>query len=86
MKEYVFDYLSGKNKENIKAKLGHIKTNTINLLEKYINKKDSGDYLNTKLTACKNALLQESLENISDDTITKFLGLIKLQQELSSEE
>lgn len=86
MKEYVFNYLSGKNKENIKARLSHIKNNTIDLIEKYINKKTSGDYLNGKLIACKNVLLKESLDNISDETITKFLGLIKLQQELSSEE
>jgi hypothetical protein len=85
LKEYIFDYQRENKKDQLHTKMFSIRENTLKLIEKY-NKSNTSDFLKNKLNNCKDLIFKDNLEVINDELISRYLGLIKLQEELSSED
>lgn len=86
-KDLIRAYSLSKTNENpglLKAKLLEIKTNLIFDTEKYSQKLDS--YTTSKINEVKEIVKAEKLDEINDDTVTRFMLYTKLLSEINSEE
>jgi hypothetical protein len=69
--------------ESIKLKLVEMKNELIKSIDQYKTENEEG-YLNEKLTKTREQLLTESLQEVNDDTVTRFMLYAKLSTELKS--
>jgi hypothetical protein len=80
LKEYVFS-LSKDKDDRIRSVLTDIKNDTILNLNEFKSSTDNSIILE-KIDAVKRRILNENLENIDDDSISRFLVLISLRKEI----
>ena len=80
LQEYVFS-LSENNDDNIRHKLLKIKDETIIKLSSFEKKTDNSVLLN-KINNVKEKIENEKLNEINDESISRFLVLLKLKSEL----
>jgi hypothetical protein len=66
----------------IKRKLSEVKDNLLASIESF-SMNDANEYITNKLTAVKEQLVSESLNHVDDDTVTRFMLYIKLNNELT---
>jgi len=67
--------------------LNEIKTNLVNLIEGYEVSTDApNEYLKNKLRETKEFLEGETLEEVDDSTVTRFMLYSRLGDELASKE
>lgn len=74
------------NDLSIRLKLGEIKQNMLSEIDKYLNDNGENAYISNKLVEAKNQLLSESLDEVNDDTVTRFMLYTKLTHELRTED
>jgi hypothetical protein len=60
-----------------------MKNELIKSIDQYKTENEEG-YLNEKLTKTREQLLTESLQEVNDDTVTRFMLYAKLSTELKS--
>ena len=70
----------------IQKKLTEIKSRLLEEISAYEAEKPDNMYVNEKLTEVKNNLLAESLEEVNDEAVTRFMLYTKLGSELSEKE
>jgi len=85
IKAYAFSTAT-EDKTSISMKLKEIKNGLMNLIDEYEQNLHNNDYIKNKLIEAKNALVSESLEDVNDDTVTRFMLYSRLQDELGSKE
>ena len=83
IKAYAYSTASD-DQTSISMKLQEIKTELIDLIDGY--ETVANDYLKNKLQETKSTLLNESLELVDDETVTRFMLYSKLKDELESKE
>jgi hypothetical protein len=80
IQEYVFS-LSEKTDERIREKLKNVKSTSIRDLDKFRDSTNNNVLLE-KIHEVKNTIQGENLNEISDESVSKFLVLIQLKKEL----
>jgi len=85
IRAYAFSTVS-EDQSPIKAKLGEVKESLVELVDQYSSEIQHNEYLKNKLSEAKSALLSESLEQVDDSTVTRFMLYSRLQDELESKE
>ena len=85
IRAYAFSTVS-EDQTSIKAKLGEVKESLVSLVDQYGSEIQHNEYLKNKLSEAKSALLSESLEQVDDSTVTRFMLYSRLQDELESKE
>ena len=86
-KDLIKTYALSKTQENtgyLKSKLHEIKLKLISDSEKYSQKLDG--YTSSKINEVKDIVRSEKLDEINDDTVTRFMLYTKLLSEINSEE
>ncbi len=85
LKSYIFSTAQS-DPSIIKKKLSEIKDGLLSNIDNYLflNKDDS--YIVEKMNNVKGSLMNESIEHVDDDVITKFMLYVKLGNEINSEE
>ena len=73
--------MSDENNDRIQAKLSSIRDSTVENLEKFKSHTKNTIILE-KISTVKNKVLSESLDNINDESISRFLVLVKLREEI----
>jgi hypothetical protein len=84
IKAYAYSTAS-EDQSSIKLKLQEIKTGLIELLDSY-QVTVQNDYLKNKLSETRQTLLEESLDEVNDSTVTRFMLYAKLNDELVTKE
>lgn len=84
IKAYAYSTAS-EDQSSIKLKLQEIKTGLIELLDNY-QMTVQNDYLKNKLSETRQTLLEESLDEVNDSTVTRFMLYAKLNDELVTKE
>ena len=85
IRAYAFSTVS-EDQTSIKTKLSEVKENLVSLVDQYSSEIQHNEYLKNKLSEAKSALLSESLEQVDDSTVTRFMLYSRLQDELESKE
>jgi len=80
LQEYVFS-MSDDNNDRIAAKLKEIRDDSLGDLAKFENHTDNNVLLE-KISGVRNKIVSESLDNIGDESISRFLVLVKLREEI----
>lgn len=71
---------------SIKMKLTEVKDGLLASIDSYGVQHSENEYINKKLVETKEQLLNEKLEIVDDDTVTRFMLYTKLAAELESED
>ena len=71
---------------SIKLKLREVKDDLLTLIDTYDHTQSPNEYLKSKLQETKETLLNESLEAVDDETVTRFMLYSRLRDELESKE
>ena len=85
IRAYAFSTVS-EDQTSIKTKLSEVKENLVSLVDQYSSEIQHNEYLKNKLSEAKSALLSESLEQVDDSTVTRFMLYSRLRDELESKE
>jgi len=85
IRAYAFSTVS-EDQTSIKTKLSEVKESLVELVDQYSSEIQHNEYLKNKLSEAKSALLSESLEQVDDSTVTRFMLYSRLQDELESKE
>lgn len=86
VKAYAYSTASS-DSMSIRMKLDEIKDELLSLIEQYVADVETpNDYLVGKLAEAKTSLLGEDLENVDDETVTRFMLYSRLKDELASKE
>jgi hypothetical protein len=86
VKAYAYATASS-DQSSLRMKLNEIKTNLVNLIEGYEVSTDApNEYLKNKLRETKEFLEGETLEEVDDSTVTRFMLYSRLGDELASKE
>jgi hypothetical protein len=67
-------------------KLSEIKNKLLGEIDDYSRRSNDTEYVNKKLTEARQHISEEKLEDVDDDTVTRFMLYSKLNAELTSEE
>lgn len=86
LKTYIFSTSQNNDSEAISRKLLEVKQDLLQSIDEFCQVNASSKYLIEKMSGVKNELMSESLEKIDDDTITRFMMYMKLNNEIKSEE
>lgn len=86
LKEYVFVMSTDRDYSSLKKKLQELKNSTIVSLEEYMTKTDENTYIHQRLSEAKREIELESLDEINDTVITKFMLCVKLVSELEAKD
>jgi len=70
----------------IQLKLEEIKSDLSKMIDTYVMQDNHNDYLRNKMIETKQQLLSESLEEVNDETVTRFMLYSRLKNELETEE
>lgn len=70
----------------IRRKLQEVKTSLLESIDSFAATEPSNEFLNTKLSEVRTHLMAEALDKVDDDTVTRFMLYIKLNDELMTEE
>jgi hypothetical protein len=81
IKAYAFSTVND-DRDIIRKRLSEIKENLLASVQSYIAANPEDSYLNGRLSETKDRLLSESLDSINDDTVTRFMLYVKLNEEL----
>jgi len=85
LKAYVFS-TANSDPEVIQKKLQEVKGGLLNKINEYQNSHSDNVYINNKLNETRAKILEEEINVIDDDTITRFMLYTKLSTELVGEE
>ena len=85
VKSYIFSTASD-DVGIIKNKLSEIKDNLLDRIDEYSRANEENEYIKQKLGSVRDRLLSETIENINDEVITRFMLYTRLGSELDSEE
>lgn len=72
--------------KTIKLKLHEIKSDVLRLIDVYSENNKENDFVHNKLVETKNMVMSENLDNVDDDTVTRFMLYSRLKNELETEE
>jgi ATP-dependent Lon protease len=85
VKAYAFSVAS-EDQSTITSKLIEIKGKLLKRIEERIDSNVDNSFLNEKMKEVKEALIQESIEDVNDNTVTRFMLYSRLQNELDTED
>ena len=83
IRAYAFSAANDDN-DSIKKKLVEVKTSLLGEVSKFLHDNSDNEYVNKKLVEVRENLERESLDDVDDDTVTRFMLYTKLSDELSS--
>ncbi len=86
LREYVFTTSTGKDVEKLKQTLSEVKLSAITAIENYENSDSSNKYVLNKLKEAKESIDAETLNEVNDGVITRFMLYMKLVSELEAKE
>lgn len=86
LREYVFTTISDKNPQSLVDSLTEVKTSVLEKLEQYAVREKDNKFMIDKISEVKNTIISESLENINDNTITRFMLYMKLASEFETKD
>lgn len=86
LKEYVFMVSTDRDTASLQAKLQELRESALKSLKTYMASASLNTYMSEKLTETKNAIEAETLQEIDDGTITKFMLYMKLIAELETKD
>lgn len=72
--------------QSIKLKLSELKENLLPAILSYVEEHKDNKFINKKLIDVKSKLIEENLDVVNDETITRFMLYAKLASELTSRE
>ena len=85
LKEYVFSIENESNVSNLRNMLSELKSDIINLIDKNIHGFSTSQFIYEKLISAREKILNENLNvEINDDTISRFMVYVKLNDEFDS--
>ena len=85
LKTYIFSTAQS-DPSIIQQRLTEVKTNLLKSLNEYVENFSENSFLIEKMSEVKNQLLTENLNQVDDDTVTRFMLYMKLNGEINSEE
>lgn len=85
VKAYAYSTASS-DQTSIVMKLKEIKTELLNLIDTYVCEVQHNDYLKNKLIETRDVLVGETLEEVDDSIVTRFMLYSRLNDELKSKE
>ena len=85
IKAYAYSTASS-NDSSIRLKLQEIKDELLTMIDGYISSQGEAKYINQKLVETKTAILQESIDSVDDETVTRFMLYSRLNDELKTKE
>lgn len=85
IKAYAFS-TANNDDSSIKLKLNEIREKLLNLITEFNKNNAENDFINKKMFEAKEKILSEKIENVDDETVTRFMLYTKLASELDSEE
>jgi hypothetical protein len=86
LEEYVFMVSADRDTSGLQAKLQELKESALKSLNVYMASTGLNTYMQEKLTETRNAIEAETLQEIDDSTITKFMLYMKLIAELETKD
>lgn len=87
IKSYIFSEESEENKKKLYENIDVIKNKTIKEIDTYLDShKGKNEYVESKLAKARELILAENTENITDDTVERFLDVSKLKEEILNKE
>lgn len=72
--------------KTIKLKLQEIKADLLGLINEYSDQNKQNEFVLSKLTETKQMVLNENLDVVDDDTVTRFMLYSRLKNEMETEE
>jgi hypothetical protein len=75
---------SSDDKTSIQRKLVEVRDSLIESINDFNKSNSDNEYVNKKLLTVKEKLIAESLDSVDDDTVTRFMLYVKLNDELVS--
>lgn len=73
------------DKLTIKKKLESIKSNLVESIDNFVNQKSENEFLVSKMQKVKETIVSESLDDIDDSVVSKFMLYSNLRQELNDD-
>lgn len=70
------------DQETVKNKLSEVKSTLLTSIDAFTGQNPDDQYTNEQLVATKAQLLSETLDDVSDETLTRFMLYLKLSDEL----
>ena len=86
LKEYVFVMSTDRDYTSLKKKLQEVKDSTLRSLSAYMGTLPQGTYMWNKLSEARGEIEAETLEEVNDSVITKFMLYMKLVSELETKD
>lgn len=74
------------NQESIRSKLKSVQIDLIESIDSFVTQNPENEFVNKKLSLVKEQLSSESLDVVNDDTVTRFMLYVKLNEELTTPE
>jgi hypothetical protein len=85
IKAYAYSTASD-DQTSIKMKLKEVREELLSLVESYTSEVQNNDYLKNKLQETRQALLEETIQEVDDATVTRFMLYSRLKAELETKE
>ncbi len=86
LKEYIFAMSTDRDYSSLQKKLHELKESTLRALNSYLITLGKDTYIYTKLSEAKSEIESETLHEINDGVITKFMLYMKLISELETKD
>ena len=84
IRSYAFS-AANDDQTTIKRKLEEIKADLLRSIDSYIDSHKESEYLVKKINVAKSQMMNESLDNVDDSTVSRFMLYSALKQEISGE-
>lgn len=86
LREYVFTSSTGRDVDQLKGSLSEVKDNALLSIDKYLATDSPNKYMTDKLKEARAAINAETLSEVNDSVITRFMLYMKLVSELETKE
>ena len=84
IRSYAFS-AANDDQTTIKRKLEEIKADLLRSIDSYVDSHKESEYLVKKINVAKSQMMNESLDNVDDSTVARFMLYSALKQEISGE-
>jgi len=86
LREYLFRTSTGKPTDVLAVRLNEIKENVLLSIDKYLSVDGENKYMRNKLIEARVSIEAETLQEVNDDLVTRFMLYMKLASELEAKE
>lgn len=86
IKSYVWSRTNNDNQSNISKCLYEIRDSLLSSINDFVSENKENEYIVKKLDSIKQNIMNENINEPNDDTITRFMMYVKLNDEMAEEE